>query len=330
MRKRIICLSLSFAIIVLGCLSMFSCTNNINIIEPITDTGTSEIETRKNEYEIYTYKGGEGGPMVTPDYSGKELFVSNMIEKEGVEKKSIVIFDDECAFSYAGTIDFGVYDERYDDYISDKCIIQVGENTGRIGSFSHGNPNSVRFSIVPPVNAHSTCQEFIDYASDVLLKYSGVSTSDCEVEIKTSNIHTTYKYTKEEINQDFVNFIDYDPSFTAEYKIVFHKKLGGINRIDDISVTIKNDGTVKRFRARVCDEKFKKFSGVFIDKELVMKMVADKFKHTVSGSDLMITDKQLYAVPDGDNLWVLAKVYYKWASNGVLLSSVIQFLVKVV
>ena len=79
MRKRIICLSLSFAIIVLGCLSMFSCTNNINIIEPITDTGTSEIETRKNEYEIYTYKGGEGGPMVTPDYSGKELFVSNVI-----------------------------------------------------------------------------------------------------------------------------------------------------------------------------------------------------------------------------------------------------------
>ena len=61
-----------------------------------------------------------------------------------------------------------------------------------------------------------------------------------------------------------------------------------------------------------------------------MKMVADKFEHTVSGKDLRITDKQLYAVPDGDNLWVLAKVYYKWESNGEVLSSVVQYLVRVV
>lgn len=309
--------------------SVVSCKNGEKNI--ILDEETTNGEISNKDYVIYNYSGGEGDNYSSSTHDGYELFGSKQFVKEGIDNKKMVFFNEDCDLYYMITVDLGIYDERFDDYSSRQCFVMVGENTGKIISYGLRNPDKTQNNDASKVNVYSTRQEFIDYASEILLNYTGVSTEGCDVEVQTSKIKTTYKYSKEEvIEEDFINFSNYDPSFSAEYQITFYKKLSDIHRIDDISVTLRSDGTILSFKNRSCDEKFKKFNAIKIDKKLIETMVVDKFESEISNNNLLLSNIELFAVPDGDNLWVLAKVFYKHVSNGETFSSVVQYLVKVV
>ena len=220
-----------FVLLIVGlfiiCMLAFSCTNNQRINESITSYENSETEkitetgegnhTDAGEYKIYVYDGGFPVTAEAP----VDIFATDRYKKEGVGKKTVVLFDKELAHTYTGTVDFKMRDEAYDIYQSKSFLLQIGEKSGKITSFAYWDKEDNLY-YTPKVNAQSTRQEFIDYASEVLQKYAGVSTSDCEVEIQTRKISTTYDYSKEEYDKDFVNFINQDPSFTAEYKITFY------------------------------------------------------------------------------------------------------------
>ena len=330
-----------FVLLILGlfiiCMLAFSCTNNQKINESITSYENSETEkitetgegnhTDAGEYKIYVYDGGFPVTAEAP----VDIFATDRYKKNIVDKKPITVFDKECNHTYTGTVDFKIRDEAYDTYESKYFLIQIGEKSGRIVSFSYWHEdNSLDYT--PKVNVYSTSQEFIDYASEVLQKYAGVSTSDCEVEIKTKKFSTTYDYSKEDYDKDFVNFINQDPTFTAEYIITFYKMISGIHRIDDISVTIRNDGTVLEFRGRVCDEKFKKFKDVYIDKNRIIDMVESRFgsgESYVMGYEVISHEISMSAVVMDDNLWVYVKVNLVYDSNGQHMPNAVSFLVKI-
>lgn len=335
MKKIVLILSVISLLII--CMLAFSCTNNQDIdesttsfdnseTEAVTETG-SGIHTDVGEYKIFTYEAGFPVTQEAP----VNLYATDRYKKNVVDKKTIVVFDKECDHIYTGTVDFKIRDEAYDTYESKYFLLQIGEKSGKIVSFSYWHEDNP-LDYAPKVNVYSTRQEFIDYASEVLQKYAGVSTSDCEVEIKTNKFSTTYDYTNEDYDKDFVNFINDDPLFTAEYKITFYKMISGIHRIDDISVTIRNDGTVLEFRGRVCDEKFKKFKDVYIDKDKISNMVESRFgsgRNYVMGYEVLSHEISMSAVVIDDNLWVYVKVNLVYDSNGQHMPNAVSFLVKI-
>lgn len=330
-----------FVLLILGlfiiCMLAFSCTNNQKINESITSYENSETEkitetgegnhTDAGEYKIYVYDGGFPVTAEAP----VDIFATDRSTKNGVGKKTIVLFDKECDHTYTGTVNFKILDEAYDTYQSNYFLLQIGEKSGKIRSCVYWHPQ-YSLDYTPKVNVYSTRQEFIDYASEVLQKYAGVSTSDCEVEVQTIDFSTTYDYSKEEYDKDFVNFINQDPSFTAEYKIIFYRMISGVHRIDDIYVTIKNDGTVTAFRARVCDEKFRKFKDVYIDKNKIIDMVEKRFgsgRGYAGGYEVLSHKISMSAAVIDDDLWVYVRVNFVYDSNGQRMPNMISFLVKI-
>lgn len=331
MKKILLVLSITSILII--CMLAFSCTKNQDInesissyddyeTEAVTETG-SGVHPNAGEYKIYVYDAGFPVTSEAP----VDIFATDRYKKEGVGKKTVVLFDKELAHTYTGTVDFKIRDEAYDIYQSKSFLLQIGEKSGKITSFAYWDKEDNLY-YTPKVNAQSTRQEFIDYASEVLQKYAGVSTSDCEVEIQTRKISTTYDYSKEEYDKDFVNFINQDPSFTAEYKITFYKMISGIHRIDDIYVVIRNDGMVLEFHSWGCDEKFKKFKDVYIDKKRILDMAERRF-YGRDGYETISHEISMSAVVIDDDLWVYVKVNFVYDSNGQRMPNVISFLVKI-
>ena len=280
-------------------------------------------------YDFLLYTNGAGGAVdtTTKKFSGKDFGIPEYTEKVGMENKKITLFGEECEMAYIHTLDYGIFDERYDQYVTRKGSVTIGERTGRIASFTN-NPDKKENDFTPPVNAYSSRREFIDYASSVLLEYTGVSTDDCDVFIHTSKIKTTYKYTQAELKRDFVNFIDQDPDFTAEYRITFRKKLGRIYRADSIEVVIRSDGEIRSVKSRICDEAFEPFIDVKISKNSLRKSVLDKYYHAI-GCDITSEGVMLYAIPYGDELWVMAEIHYEYEESGYVFGSVVEYITKI-
>lgn len=282
----------------------------------------------KTIYDILLYSTGEGDKFqgMTARYTGKEFFgFAEKSKKTGMNKKTVEMFGSEYSASYVDTQDFGIYDERYDKFIGGGGLFTFGEDTGRLTMYAFISRKEGN-EFTPPVNAHSDRQDFIDYARYAVLEYTGISTDDCDVEVRTLSLKTKYKYTKEELEQSFVNFIDQDPDFTAEYEIIFRRKLNGVYRADDISVQIRNDGEILYLYSRTCDNKYTPFLDVEIDSEGLTKAVENCFALDVGEVTHTIL---LRTVPDGDELWVLADVNYKYDDGSETFGGVIQYITKI-
>lgn len=294
--------------------------------ENAPETSAVPEEQENTEYEIFLYASGEGGFAAgsAEQYNGKKLISFQKSEKQGMDKKSVQIFGHEYELSYFNTYGYGCTDENYDVYIGNNVEVFFGENTGRMVLFS-GTEYYDTSGFTFPLNAHSSRQDFIDYAKSLLLEYCGTSTDDCDVEINTVKLKTKYQYTAEDLEQDFINFIDKDPDFSAKYKIKFYKKYKGINRIDDIEVDITSDGKVLLIRAETCDEQFEKFKDTYIDAEQLKKQI----KEISYNPSCLSYSILLRAVPVGDELWVMADVNYKYDKNGNIFGSLTQYVTKV-
>lgn len=290
-------------------------------------TGNDENYLSNDTYKILLYKYGEGmEPQAsTEKYDGNELITSNKTTKTGIENKKVSVFGYEHELFYSHTLEFSSYDGVYDEYDAKDGLFMLDEETGRIVSYnSYSNKTGDGYK--SPVNAHSSRLEFIDYARNILLEYTGVSTENCDAMIKTVKLDTSYKYSKEEIEQDYVNFIEQDPDFSAEYRIIFKRKLDSVYRADTIEVVIGNGGDVISFKCMTSDKKYEPYLNTKIDKEKIINSVEKAFKRDVSDYDVTTQSITLTAIPNGDKLWVRADVDYKYNNNGETLGGVMQYI----
>ncbi len=279
------------------------------------------------EYEILLYSTGEGGAGSSNGQTGGKNFfgLAQESKKDDMEGKTIQMFEKVYTLKYTRTMDYTLYDEKYDRYYGNGAAFMYGEKSGRLVSYTNYEDEPAE-GFTPPVNAHSTCEDFINYAKALLLLYFDTSTDDCDVEIKTVKLKTAYKYTAEDLENGFINFIDYDPNFKAEYHILFYKQFNGVNRIDDIEVDITSDGEVLLIKSRTCDEKFEKFKDVQFDAE-GLKAQIENLSYDPSYLSYKIL---IRAIPDGDELWAIADVNYKYEYNGDIFGNTIQYIAKVV
>ena len=252
------------------------------------------------DYKIYLYAEGENGTGggSAARYKGKDfLGFADTTEKQNMDEKTVELFGCEHTMVYMQTLSFGIYDENYDMYIGDSGLFTFGETTGKLVTYDYLSGERAS-GFTPPVNMYSSRQEFIDYAKAVLLEYTGTSTDDCDVFVKT---------------------------YGSKYNIVFRKKFNGIYRIDDIMVTINNNGDVINIKARVCDDKFEPFKDVKINAEHLEKQIRglSYSPHYVSYECI------LSAIPDGNELWVLADVQYEYEEDGDIFGNGIQYITKV-
>ncbi len=258
-----------------------------------TDTGTED-------YKIYLYANGEGGEGdgKTEGYTGKNfLGMADESKKQNMGGKTIEIFGGEQTMLYMKTISFGICDEKYDMYIGDNGLFTFGETTGKLVTYDYLSGGRAD-GFTPPVNSNSSQQEFIDYAKNVLLEYTGTSVDDCDVSIK---------------------------QYGSKYDIIFRKRFSGIYRIDDLMVTINNSGDVLKIKARVCDNLFERFKDVKIDAEKLKKQIYDlSYNPSYVSYEIL-----LRAIPDGNELWVIADVNYEYENNGETLCSGTEYITKV-
>lgn len=310
---------LGFLITVLSVFLILTACGNV--------TGNDENRLSNDPYEILLYKYGEGAaPQAsTEKYNGKELITSNKTTKTKTENKKVSVFGYEHELFYSHTLEFSSYDGVYDEYDAKDGLFMLDEETERIVSYD-SYTNKTGDDYKSPVNAHSSRLEFIDYARSILLEYTGVSTEDCDVLIKTVKLNTTYKYSKEETEQDFVNFVEQDPDFSAEYRITFKRKLDSVYRADLIEVVIESGGDVISFKCMTSDKKYEPYLNTKIDKERIIKEAEEAFKLDVSDYDVTSHSITLTAIPDGDGLWVRADVNYKYNSNGEMLGGMLQYI----
>ena len=234
-----------------------------------------------SENKIYLYDAGQGGEGggAAEQYNGKDfLTASKTAKKSNMDAKTVEIFGARHITEYAGTISFDIYDEKYDMYISETGLFSFGETTGKLATYENLTGERAE-GFVPPVNEQSSEEDIIEYAKEVLLEYAGTSTDDCDVTVNTQK---------------------------NKYSIYFRKRFNGINRIDDISVTISKSGDVLKLVSRTCDAKIEPFIDVEPDAESLRNQIKSIFPDPGNGYYEII----MRAMPDGDELWVLAEVKY--------------------
>ena len=90
-------------------------------------------------------------------------------------------------------------------------------------------------------------------------------------------------------------------------------------------VTINNSGDVLKIKARVCDNLFEPFKDVKIDAEKLKEQIYDlSYDPSYVSYEIL-----LRAIPDGNELWVIADVNYEYENNGETLCGGRQYITKV-
>lgn len=252
------------------------------------------------DYKIYLYavsEGGTGGGSAE-QYKGKDFSGwAEISKKSDMEQKTIELFGTEFTLKYKETLDFGIFDEKYDRYSGNGGLFTFGENTGKLVTYTNSSVETAS-GFTPPVNEHSSQQDFIDYAKAVLLEYTETSTDDCDVFVKIYN---------------------------SVYNIIFRKKFNGIYRIDNISVKISKNGIVQNITSRSCEDKFEPFKDVKINAEHLEKQIRGlSYSPHYTSYECILS-----AIPDGNELWVLADVQYEYEEDGYIVGSGVQYITKV-
>ena len=83
-------------------------------------------------YNVQTYAFGENGEGYRePEYEGKELIKPvEKSKKDGMDDKTLHIFGKDYTLKYGETYDYGLYDEKYDQYYGSGAWFMFGEKTG--------------------------------------------------------------------------------------------------------------------------------------------------------------------------------------------------------
>ena len=306
-------------------------TTEPEMTEPSTET--EEITEPYFPYDIYlpqnVSNAFEKNDKVTPLYNGENLFKYKHILRKDVPDITVELFGYERTMSFSYTEEHYAYGVTLDAYRSNNPneSVVINRKTGKIVEYSCSSRNKDFYD--SPVNAHSSREEFIQYARDLLLEYTGVSTEGCEAIVSTHAIGTTYKYTKEELNTDFVNFTEYDPDFSARYEIRFQKKIGEVNRADRMIVEVNNDGTVQHIYGLDMHDEYEPFADVEIDVDSIIRYVEDRIDDVKKKYDITPGYITLMAVPLDGNYWVLVEQGYSITSayDGRTTGGSVQYLV---
>jgi hypothetical protein len=307
-------------------------TTEPEMTEPSTET--EEITEPYFPYDIYLPQNlddiFEKGDNVTPRYNGENLFKYKVIIKKDVPDITMELFGYERDMYFSKTEVHYAYGVTLDSYFSKNTseYVEINRKTGKIVKYSCFSHTKDLYD--SPVNAHSSREEFIQYARDLLLEYTGVSTEGCEAIVSTVAIGTTYKYTKEELNTDFVNFIEYDPDFSARYEIKFQKKIGCVNHADPMRVEIRSDGTVSLIYGIDLDDEYAPFADVKIDTDSITRYIEDRIDEIKKKFGITSYNITFMAIPLDGNLWIRAEVYSIIRTyDGQSLESTAEYLILV-
>ncbi len=278
------------------------------------DTEETAPYTEDMPYQVYIVRNQSGmleaADTSTTRYNGENLLKCTEIYKKDVPEIKLNLLGYERDLRFMHTDVIYAYGKTLDCYKANNNVerVYIDHDTGKIVMYnSTGNTKDKYES---PVNAYSSREEFVNYAKELLLEYTGVSAEGCEVRIKTVGIRTTYKYTQDEIIDGFANFTKYDPDFYAEYDITFYKKINGVNRADVMRVMMKNNGVVKKVFGIELDDVYEPYLDTEIDADSITKYVESQMDLLKEKYDIRSQEITLTAIQVDGCYWVQADLRY--------------------
>ena len=291
------------------------------------DTETPEAAPKREAKAIDDYEGqvylesqsaaGSGGGYVNKigRYIGEiELERIDWETKSGVpERKDTVLgreltlrYDVSHKREYWGFQMDAYTSSKLSDEISDYCFVYYRTDTDKIVKYHYcGEPENYDRNYSSPVKPDSTEEEYIAYARQILLECAGVSAEGWEVMTTTyfliPNTLPFYASPSYQRIDGFTYYADDSCDPNAEYCFTFYKTIGEIVRSDKMYVRMTNVGEIIDFHAISCDEAFKPYEGIAVDKAKVERAafsVASVGSAEVEKNELYVADDALWAMVD--------------------------------
>lgn len=291
------------------------------------------------DYDVLLFQNSVGGQndTTTPKYNGVSYYKEERFEKSDVAPKHTFMGDEDITLYYSNSIKPNhMYNNERDSY-SYLGYNNDGELKEAFADYNSNTDKLIRFkkSIVykndeysPGLSSQSTQEEYIAYIKNLLLDISDVSVDGIEAEIFT--VIMKKDSSTIECVPYFVNNSDTDPDFYATYKFDFNRNIDGIDRVDNISITISNFGELYKLSAIDNSERYKPFENVKINRELIDSKLEDILSKLRIQYNIQSYDISLSGYPIDSSLYVEAAVSFTFlGSEDITLSAGRKYLIKV-
>ncbi len=312
MKKMIVAMML-LTMILTSCLETSdieaSYAENSSGEQPLIETEQQREATIVDSYEALLSAPENGDDIYTGEYFYDDLL--NIERKSDMPAISVNLFGREDSLHYSSTtqyLDGGYQLDRYTKVVS-RYYVSVAylSDTEKLVHYSASAEKGQSYS--SPVTPDSTEEEYIAYAKQILLDYTGLSTEKWGVKTST--------FSKYKGREDL--FVNYDaekfPGNDTEYTITFYKEICGIERSDKVFVRMTNYGEILEFSAINCDSAFAPFERIAIDGKKVEKTALGVAQRSVDKhvETWDIKDSKLHV--KNDALWVLVGFQYSYIDN---------------
>jgi len=177
-----------------------------------------------------------------------------------------------------------------------------------------------------PVRPDSSEQEYIKYAKQIILDFSGKSVEGCHVSIRTRHGEVKYGNYHNNWRPGFESFPEEREVIeeNACYEISFWADICGIPSNEKIVVKMTNVGEIMGIDAAANLDRYDLYKDAVVDVELLETTVMDNAPGKYGATRYMTT--VLHAQEDA--LWAECDVINRWESQGVQLSGGNQYFVK--
>ena len=263
---------------------------------------------------------GKEKTVVEGDYHAEQTIGKNESRrKDGMTEKTLTLFGKERQFYYSNTTSVagGIYEADFYHSI-DSTFLKIRSDTGQILHFQT-EPTFAK-DYVSPVGEGSTEEEYLAYASAVILDLTGVSTEGWEATIGFGP--TKYKTeladgTKYSVDKNgamlSVSEEEYESMIGTGVTVIYRKKLGEYDRCDKMTVKMSSVGEVFLVNAENYDEWFAPFVSVTPDRARIVQE-ARKQASSATNNALGGNVEKIEMVVNRDTLWACVYILY---SNGV-------------
>lgn len=335
MKKSI---TLTFLIVIIVCIVMSSCmdqrinnsASSITECENVTDAEQSHnAETTDTVYQTTDNVTEETAAPPEAAYNIANLDYFNdaaeIIHNQNKKDRQETILGMQFDLVYTRTLYFRYENIYFDEYAGQNedyyILILYNNKNDKISSCSILPENDKR-DFKSPLSENPDRQQIIDYAKNTLESLTGASLDLYSVEISTYIDNTTYPYTAEDLEQDYLNFSEYDENFSAEYTVTFYKKICDIHRGDHFYVTMKNNGEILEICCNDQEEEYSLFSDVTADAKDLERAFAQALQSSTAGYDVISSDIKIITKIYNGDLYAVAHTSFSYNSydNTVLES----------
>lgn len=288
-----------------------------------------------DDYTVLIYANAPWSSGSVPEYEGERLYNYESYEKSKIPNKQVDLFGNNLNLSYIATTKFYQHDCEVDRYSAMydaendlRIYVYYNTRTGKIAKYETEVP-CVDRNYKSDVNPQSSEKDFLAYASGLLSKHAGISTEGWQVKIVTEIKNET---PISQFEDGFVNNSKNDPDFNAGYTFIYYKTIDGIDRIDNMRISMTNCGEISlidALNAQGSSSLYEPFADIKIDREKIISAVESAFSH-VHKYPIISHNITLKAIPTATELWIEATVEFKYrGGEDNEMGSGIKYVIKV-